>query len=585
MADQPLSDIKVLDLTWYIAGPYCTKLLADYGADVIKVERPGEGDPARKLGPFFKDDPHPEKSGLFLHLNTNKKSITLDLKSEWGKRVIKELVREVDVLVEGFSPRVIPSLGLDYETLEHINPRLVMTSISSFGQTGPYRDFKASELIIYGMGGAMFCNGLPEEPPLKKGLRVTEFQGGIMAAVATMMALLLARETGVGQHVDVSLMETQLGTIDRRMSQLLSYQYNKAVTYREDPLARRGFPFGIYPCDDGYFELAAVGALWPAVGKMMDMPELIEDPRFSDVLAQQTPGHREQFDEIWYPWIMTHTKKEIVAKGQEAGALCGPLVTMEEVLNDAHFRERGFFQEIDHPMTGKITYPGPPINTAQMPWVIRSPAPLLGQHNEEIYGQPRYSNRDLVEPKGQRVHQRREETEEIAKLPLEGVRVVEVCPIWAGPFAGMLLADWGAEVIRVESRQHFPVYTRGVMARPPLMLTERRPGGYAAYALDGYSEDTAINRYALFNAHARNKLGMTVDLTRPEGKDIFKRLVEVSDIVIESQSPRVMEHLGLTYDVLKEVMSAQTVAVKSSAFYLPLPIDTRKATFASRSKG
>lgn len=396
MPEQPLSDVRVLDLTWYIAGPYCTKLLADYGADVIKVERPGEGDPARKLGPFFEDDPHPEKSGLFLHLNTNKKSITLDLKDQWGKRVIKELVREADVLVEGFSPRVMPSLGLDYQTLEHINPKLVMTSISSFGQTGPYRDFKASELIIYGMGGAMFCNGLPDDPPLKKGLRVTEFQGGIMAAVATMMALLLAREAGVGQHVDVSLMETQLGTIDRRMSQLLSYQYNKAVTYREDPLARRGFPFGIYPCDDGYFELAATGALWPAVGKMMDMPELIEDPRFSDVLAQQTPGHREQFDEIWYPWIMARTKKEIVAKGQEAGALCGPLVTMQEVLNDPHFRERGFFREIDHPMTGKVIYAGPPINTSQMPWMVRIPAPLLGQHNEETYGMLGYSTEDIV---------------------------------------------------------------------------------------------------------------------------------------------------------------------------------------------
>ena len=138
MPEQALSDVKVLDLTWYIAGPYCTKLLADYGADVIKVERPGAGDPARSMGPFLGDDPHPEKSGLFLHLNTNKRGITLNLKSQACKRIFKELVKDVDILVESFSPRVMPSLGLGYEELEKLNPRLVMTSISNFGQTGPY---------------------------------------------------------------------------------------------------------------------------------------------------------------------------------------------------------------------------------------------------------------------------------------------------------------------------------------------------------------------------------------------------------------------------------------------------------------
>ena len=396
MPQQVLSDVKVLDLTWYIAGPYCTKLLADYGADVIKVERPGEGDPARKMEPFFGDDPHPEKSGLFLHLNTNKRSITLNLKSEWGQKVIKELVGEVDILVESFSPRVMPSLGLDYETLEEINPKLVMVSISNFGQTGPYRDFKASELIIYGMGGAMNQSGLPEEEPLKKGGNVIQYQGGTMAAIATMMTLLIASSEGVGQHVDVSLMETQLGTVDRRMAQLLSYQYNKATTARADPRDIRVYPHGVFPCADGYFELSAVGMLWRVVAGMLDMPELEDDPRFSHPLAQQIPGHRDQFEEIWYPWIMERTKKEIVAKGQEAGALCGPINNMEEVINDAHWWERGFWAQIEHPMTGKLTYPGAPIKAEEMPWVIRRAAPLLGQHNEEVYGKQGYTKEQLV---------------------------------------------------------------------------------------------------------------------------------------------------------------------------------------------
>ncbi|RLC69698.1 MAG: hypothetical protein DRI26_08585 [Chloroflexi bacterium] len=196
-------------------------------------------------------------------------------------------------------------------------------------------------------------------------------------------------------------MGTQLGTIDRRMSQLLAYQYNKAATPRADPREIPLYPFGAFPCADGYFEIASLGMLWPTVAKMLDMPELAEDPRFSNPIAQQMPGHRQQFEEIWYPWILERTKKEIIAKGQEAGCLCGPINNMEEVLNDPHFRERGFWAEIDHPMTGVLTYPGRPIKSDEMPWVIRRPAPLLGEHNEEIYCKMLgYTKEDLVKLKG-----------------------------------------------------------------------------------------------------------------------------------------------------------------------------------------
>jgi len=157
--EQALSDVRVLDLTHYVAGPYCTKLLADYGAEVVKIEKPGEGDGARRMGPFLGDGPHPEKSGLFLHLNTSKKGITLNLKTRTGIEIFKKLVKDVDILVENFEPRVMTSLGMDYETLADINPRLVMTSISNFGQTGPYRDYKATELVISAMGPHMFFEG------------------------------------------------------------------------------------------------------------------------------------------------------------------------------------------------------------------------------------------------------------------------------------------------------------------------------------------------------------------------------------------------------------------------------------------
>lgn len=219
---QALSDLRVLDLTWYIAGPYCTKLLADYGAQVIKVERPGRGDPARRMGPFPNDEPHPEKSGLFLYLNTNKKSVTINLKSTTGIELLRELVREADVLVENFAPRVMPSLGLSYHMLSNINPALVMVSISNFGQIGPYRDYRASELILYGIGGAMNATGTLDGGPLKLGGNVVQYQAGVVAAVATMGAVLASRFRGVGQHVDISIIETQLGSIDRRSTNLLS---------------------------------------------------------------------------------------------------------------------------------------------------------------------------------------------------------------------------------------------------------------------------------------------------------------------------------------------------------------------------
>ena len=398
MADQVLSGAKVLDLTWHIAGPYCTKLLADHGADVIKVERPGTGDPARSMAPFLGDVPHPERSGLFLHLNTNKRSITLNLKSDAGKKIFSELAKGVDVVVESFSPRVMPSLGLSYQELEKLNPRLVMTSISNFGQTGPYRDFKASELIIYGMGGSMYCNGIPEREPLKKGGRVIEYQAGAHAATATVMALIVVQTQGFGQQVDVSMMETQLGAIDRRMSHIVAYQYNGLPTARPYPTAGLGFgfPFGIHPCQDGRWELAGMGQVFPRTARMLGMPELANDPRFSTLMAQADPASKEAFDEIFLTWSMQRTRKECVDAGQAAGVLCGPINNSKDLADDPHWRARGLWTEIEHTAAGKLTYPGAPIKFGEGGWKVTAPAPALGQHNEEVYSQLGYAKDDLV---------------------------------------------------------------------------------------------------------------------------------------------------------------------------------------------
>ena len=225
---QPLADIRVVDLTHGIAGPYCTKLLADFGADVIKIERPDTGDFSRAAGPFVQDTPDLEKSGLFLYLNTNKRSIVLDLKTSQGVEAVKELVRTADVLVENFRPGVMAELGLDYEVLSNLNPNLVMTSISNFGQTGPYRDYLASELTLFAMGGRMHATGLPDRYPLKLGGNHVQYQAGNVAAMATLFAWYADRYRGMGgQQVDISIFETQVGSINMRLRNLLIYHIHQ----------------------------------------------------------------------------------------------------------------------------------------------------------------------------------------------------------------------------------------------------------------------------------------------------------------------------------------------------------------------
>jgi CoA:oxalate CoA-transferase len=386
MLEQALSGVKVLDLSWHITGPYCTKLLADYGADVIKVERPGKGDPTRTMGPFFKDDPNPEKSGLFLHLNTNKKGITLNLKSATGKKILKRLVADTDILVESFRPQVMPSLGLDYQTLEKINPGLVMVSISSFGQTGPYRDFKASEIVEYAMGGEMYSTGIAGREPLKLGGNVIQYQAGTVAAVATLGAFYAAEDQGVGQYVDISIMETQAGSADRRIMYILSYIMAGVLTTRWPPpreaVRMLIMPQGVYPCKDGFVNTLSLPQWWSRYIEALGMPELKDDPRFQNIYSAEAGM---EFDAIWYSWLADHTKQELFDIFIKSKIASAPVNSPEDLLNYTQLKARKYFVEVDHPATGKVSYPGAPFKMSETSWKIRRPAPLLGQHNEEVY--------------------------------------------------------------------------------------------------------------------------------------------------------------------------------------------------------
>ena len=381
MADQALSGVTVCDLTHHIAGPFCTKLMADNGAEVIKVERPGVGDPTRHVGPFFHDDPHPEKSGLFLHLNTNKRSVTLNLKSREGRRVLLRMVEHADILVESFSPRVMPSLGLSYDTLAQVNPRLVMVSVSNFGQTGPYRDYKSEEIVTYAMGGPMSATGQPEREPIKLGGNVIQYHAGASAAVAAMTALWAAEETGRGDHVDVSMMRAQASSMDRRTTMLVTYQYTGEVSSRRPAGSAVGV--GVRPVADGYVSMTGDINRFRRLADMVGHPELVQDPRFQGANFSK-PGRSEEFDELLIPWLLQFTKREAFRQLQESDIPSGPIYDVSDVLSDPHFSQRGAWETIDHPATGKLTYPGRPFLMGATPWRVRRPAPLLGEHNREV---------------------------------------------------------------------------------------------------------------------------------------------------------------------------------------------------------
>jgi crotonobetainyl-CoA:carnitine CoA-transferase CaiB-like acyl-CoA transferase len=393
--EQALSDVKVLDVTHYVAGPYCTKLLADYGADVIKIERPASGDPARGMGPFPKDEPHTEKSGLFLYLNTNKKGITLNLKTETGKNIFKDLVKDIDIVVENFEPRVMPGLGLGYETLSQINPKLVMTSISNFGQTGPYRDYKASELILFGMGSEMYATGLPDRKPVMIEPYANLFLTGSAAAAGTVAGFYASRYQEVGQHIDMAIIEALSTGTTRRGVNLIAYQYTGEVSPRI-PSIDVGYPHGVHPCKEGDLDLFGGRTYWDRVVKMLGEPDWLKDPKWTEPTAQANPELKEEFEANFMAWLMERTSYEAAEEAQKAGAPGVPVQTMEDVVNDPHFDGRGAFIEIDHPVAGKFKYIGRPFIMSETPWKLRRPAPMLGQHNAEVYGNLGLSREELV---------------------------------------------------------------------------------------------------------------------------------------------------------------------------------------------
>ncbi len=381
MTDTALGHLKVLELCSMVAGPYCGKLLADLGAEVIKIERPGAGDQARRRGPFPNNVPDQEASGLFLYLNTNKLGITLDVQTSSGRNVFEDLIAQTDILIEDWPPGCAEEAALTYAKLREVNPRLVMTSITPYGQAGPYRDYKAYELNCVHAGGEGYMmpieSDYPDREPLKGGGLVGDCVCGLSACLATLAAVYGARATGSGQHVDVSKQDVLMTLVGLEVAM---YTYTGVVRNRRRRAAMTAIPF---KCRDGHVHISAFGDRdWQTLIGLMGRTDWQNDEGFSNVTKRW--GRSDEIDRGIGDWVADQDKEHLFHELQKQAVAAVPVNTSEDLLNAPQLRARGFFVEIDHPGAGRLEYPSTAYRLSETPLQYARSAPLLGQHNDLV---------------------------------------------------------------------------------------------------------------------------------------------------------------------------------------------------------
>ena len=372
-----LDGVKVLDLSEDIAGSFCARLLADYGADVLKVEPPG-GAALRRMGPFFHDDAHPEKSLFFLVLNLNKKGATLNLETVTGQDILKRLASHVDVIVESYRPGYLASLGLGYDDLKELNPELIITSVTPFGQDGPYSQYRGEEIVNYAMGMIMSISGVQGREPLKHGGFQAQYEGGLFAAATTSMALFGREFTGQGEHIDVAITECVASTM---MATQTMYPFMGGTQIRR---RASGSMFGHpMPCQDGWIIVqTGGGASWEDLSEFFQCPEMLEE-RFADRAQRAENG--EELDRIVIESISERGKWDLFPKAAEYRMLFGLVQTPSELAQCPQLESRNFFREIEHPELGTVRVPAELFKLNETPYRLERPAPTLGQHNREIF--------------------------------------------------------------------------------------------------------------------------------------------------------------------------------------------------------
>jgi len=370
----PLQDIRVLDLSWVLAGPFATMVLNDLGAEVIKVEQPGRGDIARGNGP-----PIDGFSSYFLSLNRGKKSITLNLADEKGKDVFLKLVQQADVVVENFVPGTMRRLGLNYEALRQHNPRLVYAACSGFGQTGPYAQKQAFDVIIQAMGGIMSITGDPGGPPVRPGASMGDIAAGLFLCIGILAAIQERSKSGEGQMVDISMLDCQVAVMENAFARYF------ATGEVPGPLGTRHpvfTPFQVFQTSDSYVAVATSGDQWPLFCATIERLDVMDEPRFADGFLRTQ--HYSELEPILTDAFRAKTTREWLAEFEAVGIPCGPVNTVDRVAGDPQIASRQMIVELPHHGDTKLRVTNTPVKLSRTPGVVDRPSPELGEHTEEV---------------------------------------------------------------------------------------------------------------------------------------------------------------------------------------------------------
>jgi formyl-CoA transferase len=375
-----LDGIRVLDLTQYEAGPSCTQMLAWLGAEVVKIEPPGG-----EAGRVALSDKRGEDAWFFLLLNSNKKGVTLNLKATRGRAMFETLARTADVVVENLGPGAMERLGLGYEALKRLNPRIIVASVKGFGSGGPYTDYKSFEWIAQAMAGAMSMTGFPDGPPTKAIGGLADTGAGLHTAIGILAAIIQRQATGVGQQIEVAQQDAVVNLL--RIHLRDTYATGKPVP-RQGNRSVNAAPSNLYRCrpfgpNDYVFIHCATIEMWKTLTAIIGRPEWGDDARFAD--RRDRVQFIDQIDDMIEAWTEKRTKQEVMETLAGAGVPCGAILDSAEVLADRHLRARGFITDLEHPRRGTFPMPGNPVRMSDSPTDLRR-APLLGEHNEEIYG-------------------------------------------------------------------------------------------------------------------------------------------------------------------------------------------------------
>lgn len=534
-----LGSLCVIELGGGVSAPMVGKLLADLGATVVKVEPPG-GEAGRWRGPFRDHRSAPEASGTFLHLNSNKRSVVLDLSLPAGRASLEALIRDADLLVHNFTPQEMAAYGLDYAHYHRLNARLVMLSMTPFGLTGPYRDYAACDLTLYHGGGlGWLCPGKGTPltlPPLTPFGEHAHTQAALHGTVAAIAACYGAAASGVGEHLDLSMQEVGVFLLGRTFA---TYTYGGVSQSRNSPTPYE--PQSLYPCKDGYIYLiCAEQNQWERLVEVMGHPDWAQDERFAT--RDQRGANGDALKTHISAWTSQHAVAELFHACQQARVGAAPVLTQAQLDVDEHLQARGFFASQTHPVAGAVKVPGPPYRLHKPWWSLRTPAPLLGEASHEppstLFGRRRAAARAVAGSDSEAVGR------QTPPLPLSGVRVLDLSWVWAGPHCTMMLAFLGAEVIKVESSTRLDI-TRRTNPFPPEM-------------------ERGVNRSGYFGCLNQAKKSLGVNLSQPQGRELIKRLAAHCDVMISNFGTGVLERLGLGSEAMHRVNPRLIIAMISA---------------------